>query len=274
MKVGIRLESLGLPLRKALDEAARMGARGVQFDAVGDLSPLRLSDSGRREVRHLLRARNLELTALHCPLDGGLDEPINLQPRLDYLREVMTLAFDLGPRIVVAAVGQVPEPTPRTGEGTGEGKGEEPRATIHRDALDTLARHGDRVGTVLALDTGLESGETLAAYLASFDSGSLGANLSPGNLLLHGFNPSAAARALSGRIAHLHARDGRRSSTSRAARETALGAGDIDWLSYLELLEEIEYRGWLVVVRDEGDRRAADVEAGVKFLRRLLGQES
>lgn len=261
LKVGIRLESLGLPLRKAVDEAARMGASGVQFDAVGDLSPLRLSESGRREVRNLLRSRNLELTALHCPLDSGLDEPINLQPRVDYLREVMTLAFDLGPRIVVAAVGQVPETA------------EEPRATIHRDALDALARHGDRVGTVLALDTGLESGETLAAYLASFDSGSLGANLSPGNLLLHGFNPTAAARALTGRIAHLHARDGRRSSTSRASRETALGAGDIDWLSYLELLEEIEYRGWLVVVRDEGDHRAADVEAGVKFLRRLLGVE-
>ena len=266
LKVGIRLESLGLPLRKALDEAARMGAGGVQFDAVGDLSPLRLSDSGRREVRNLLRARNLELTALHCPLDGGLDEPINLQPRIDYLREVMTLAYDLGPRIVVAAVGQVPEQT--------EGAPEDPRAILHRDALDALARHGDRVGTVLALDTGLESGETLAAYLASFDTASLGANLSPGNLLLHGFNPSAAARALTGRIAHLHARDGRRSSTSRAARETALGAGDIDWLSYLELLQEIEYRGWLVVVRDEGDRRAADVEAGVKFLRRLLGLES
>ncbi|MFQ3594264.1 MAG: sugar phosphate isomerase/epimerase family protein, partial [Gemmataceae bacterium] len=237
-------------------------AGGVQLDAVGDLSPLQLSESGRREVRNLLRTRNLELTALHCPLDAGLDEPINLQPRIDYLRQVMTLAYDLGPRLVVAPVGQVPEAT------------DEPRATLHRDALDALARHGDRVGTMLALDTGLESGETLAAYLASFDTGSLAANLSPGNLLLHGFDPRAATRALSGRIAQVQARDVRRASTSRAARETAVGAGDIDWLSYLELLEEIDYRGWLVVVRDEGERRIADVESGVRFLRRLLGAEA
>jgi hypothetical protein len=33
----------------------------------------------------------------------------------------------------------------------------------------------------------------------------------------------------------------------------------------------VEYRGWLVVTRDEGDRKAADVEAGAAFLKRLLG---
>jgi L-ribulose-5-phosphate 3-epimerase len=262
LKVGIRLESLQLPLRQALDEAARLAVGGVQIDAVGDLSPRRLTESGRRELRNLLRSRHLELTALHGPLDAGLDEPTNLQPRIDYLREVMTLAYDLGPRRVVAAVGQVPQAD------------DQPRATLHREALEALARHGDRVGTVLAVETGLESGETLAHYLATFDTGSLGVHLSPGNLLLHGFDPSAATRALSGRIVQVQARDVRRSSPSRAARETALGAGDIDWLSYLELLQEIDYRGWLVVVRDEGDRRAADVQAGVRFLRRLLGQES
>ena len=39
---------------------------------------------------------------------------------------------------------------------------------------------------------------------------------------------------------------------------------------FLEMLGEIEYRDWLVVARDEGDRRAADVEAGVRFLERLI----
>jgi sugar phosphate isomerase/epimerase len=36
-------------------------------------------------------------------------------------------------------------------------------------------------------------------------------------------------------------------------------------------LREVEYHGWLVVEREEGDNRVADVEAGVKFLRRLVG---
>src|SRR5260221_7969673 len=98
MKLGIRLESLGLPLRKALGEASRLGAAGVHVDAAGDLAPDRLSQTGRREFRNLLRSLNLELTALGCPLRRGLDVAENLQPRIEHVRSVMSLSYDLGPR--------------------------------------------------------------------------------------------------------------------------------------------------------------------------------
>src|SRR5436305_2884221 len=62
LKLAVRLESLGLPLRRALFEAGRMGVAGIQVDAVGDLSPNQLSETGRREFRHMLRAHNVELT--------------------------------------------------------------------------------------------------------------------------------------------------------------------------------------------------------------------
>jgi hypothetical protein len=35
LKIGIRLESLVLPLRRALREAQRLGVRGVQVDGTG-----------------------------------------------------------------------------------------------------------------------------------------------------------------------------------------------------------------------------------------------
>jgi sugar phosphate isomerase/epimerase len=259
LKIGIRLESLGLPLRKALAEASRLGVGGVQIDAAGDLTPNALSQTGRREFRNLLRGYSVELTALGCPLRRGLDTAENQEPRLDHVRKVMTLAYDLGPRVVVIEAGQVP------------GEKEIERGRLMRDALTNLAGHGDRIGTSLALETGLESGAVLAEYLRSFDSGSLSANLDPANLLLHSFDPLQSARDLSGKIAHTHARDCRRASTSRAAQEVPLGHGDIDWMSYLETLAEIEYRGWLVVERQSGDNRVADVASGVGFLRRLLG---
>src|SRR5262245_42299990 len=112
MKPGIRLESLGLPLRRALAEAARLGVTGVQVDALGDLSPHNLTQTGRRELRNLLRAHNLELTALGCPLRHGLDTPENLQPRIEHVRKVLTLSFELGPRVVIVQAGRIPaEPT-------------------------------------------------------------------------------------------------------------------------------------------------------------------
>ncbi len=259
IRIGVRLESLGLPFRRALAEAQRLGVGGVQVDAAGDLSPNRLSQSGRRELLHLLRAHNLELTALGCPLRRGLDSAEDQQPRIEHVRKVMSLSYDLGPRVVVVQAGPVPE------------KDDDPRADRLIEALTDLGRHGDRVGAVLALETGLEDGATLRKFLDRFDTGSLAANLDPGNLLLHGFNPYESARALAGKVAHADAKDARRAGTSRSAAEVPLGHGDLDWMAFLDVLGEIEYRGWLTVEREAGDHRLADVEAGVKLLRRLLG---
>lgn len=235
-----------------------MGAGGVQIDAVGDLSPDTLSQSGRRAFGALVRTLNLELTALGCPLRRGLDASENQQPRIEHVQKVMSLAYELGPRIVIISAGQTPE------------KEDTPEARRMRESLTALAQHGERIGTQLALETGLESGEAMARYLGTFDTGSLGVNLDPANLLLHGFEPFTALRDLRGKIIHTHARDGRKASASRAGREVPLGHGDIDWLGWLETLEHDEYRGWVVVEREEGDNRLADIEAGLGFLRRLM----
>src|SRR5271166_4227762 len=138
------------------------------------------------------------------------------------------------------------------------------------EALRDLGAHGDRMGTMLALETGLESGSVLKGYLDRFDTGALRVNLDPANLLLHGFTPFESMRALNRRIVHVHGHDARRSSASRTAQEVPLGHGDIDWMLFLAVLEEIEYSGYLVVERETGDNRLADVGGGVDFLRRLV----
>jgi sugar phosphate isomerase/epimerase len=69
----------------------------------------------------------------------------------------------------------------------------------------------------------------------------------------------------------VHARDTRRSSGNRAIPEVPLGQGDLDWMLLAAVFDEIEYRGWITVARDSGDHRAAEVAAGVAFLRRLMG---
>jgi L-ribulose-5-phosphate 3-epimerase len=258
LKIGVRLESLNLPLRRALDEAGRLGVAGVQVDAVGDLSPAQLSQTGRREFRNLLRAHNLELTALGCPLRRGLDTTENQQPRLEHVRQVMSLSYDLGPRVVIVQAGRVPA-----------GK-DDPRGPVLTESLSVLGSHGDRTGTTLALETGLESGAELRAYLDRFDTGSLAVNFDPANLLLNGFDPYESLRLLQGKVAHAHAKGARRSGASRTAQEVPLGAGDIDWIALAGVFEEVEYRGWLVVERESGENRVADVADGVAFLRRFV----
>lgn len=257
-KIGIRLESLGLPLRKALPFVSCLGVGGVQVDAAGDLSPASLSETGRRAFRHLLRGHNMELTALGCPLRRGLDAAADQEQRIEHVRKVMSLSYDLGPRRVTVQAGRVPE------------EADDARAALFREALLALSQHGDRTGTTLALETGLESGTALRAYLDRFDTGSLGVNLDPANLLLHGFDVCESTRALQGKIVHVHAKDARSASASRAAQEVPLGHGDIDWMQFLGVLEEVEYRGWLTIERETGDNRLGDVTAAVEFLRRFL----
>jgi sugar phosphate isomerase/epimerase len=256
-KLGIVLETTGLPVRRALQEVAKLGVQGVQVDAAGDLAPDRLTDTGRREFRNLLKTYNLELSALNCPLRRGLDAAENLQPRIEHVRNVMQLAFDLGPRRVIVPLPKVPEDAAA------------PRALTAREALTALGSFGDRVGTALALEAGLDPGDKVRDYLSSYDTGSLLVNFDPANFLLNGFDPLASLVALAGKVTHTHARDARTATVGGGAREVPIGAGDVEWMVYVATLESIDYRWFLTVDRESGEDRFREAAAGVTFLRRF-----
>lgn len=248
-----------MPLRRTLAEMQRLEVRGIEFDAVGEFAPAQLTESGRREIRHLLRSHGLHPLAVACPMRRGLDVPDGLEQRIDYVRAAMSLSFDLGARLVVVNAGQVHEAE------------DDPRRRCLFDALANLGKHGDRIGSTLLLETGLESGETLAGLLDKIDSGSLGVCFNPGNLMLHGFDPYAAARTLKRRIGYVHARDARLASAGRLAQEVPLGRGDIDWLQMLGAFAEIEFQGGITIEREPSADSPAQLAASVAFLQRLIG---
>jgi L-ribulose-5-phosphate 3-epimerase len=250
-----------MPLRRSLPELRKLAVAGVELDAVGDLAPAQLSQTGRRELKHLLRSYDLELSALACPLRRGLGVAENQEARLEYLRQALSLSWDLEAKIVIIHPGPLPPP---------DADKNDPRWPILLEALTTLSRHADRVGAALALETGLESGATLAKFLAGFDTAGLAANFNPGNLLIHGHDPYAAAQVLRSRIVHVHAKDARLASASRGAEDVPLGHGDIDWLQMLATLEEIEYRGFVTIEQTPRVNALADAKAAVEFLQRIM----
>ena len=197
------------------------------------------------------------MSALGCPLRHGLDVRTGQDERIEHAKRVLSLSYDLGARIVLVQAGQLPAE-------------DSPAAPAMTEALLALGHHGDRTGTVLALETGLESGETMAGYLARFDTGGLGANFDPANLLLEGFDPYESCKALAGRVVYVQAKDARPTAPNRRGQEVALGHGHLDYIRLAGNLQEIDYRGWLAVRRDSGDQRLADVTNGVGFLRRFF----
>src|SRR5437868_14334384 len=109
IKIGVRLESLGLSLRPALQAVQRLGGGGVQIDAVGEVGPESLPQTGRAAFRHLLRSHDLRLRALACPLQRSLGSPDDQEQRIDRIKAVLALNRDLGTNRVLVYAGRVPQ---------------------------------------------------------------------------------------------------------------------------------------------------------------------
>lgn len=257
LPIGITLETLGQPFRTAVVTSGKAGVQSLVFDAVGQLSPDQLGETGQREVRHLVRANNLTLAAIRCPLRRGLEELDGLETRLARLKKAMELAYHLGPRLMLLGIGTIPE------------KDDDPVRQRLRTSLSDLARHGDRIGCRIALDAGLEPPEVMRDFLRTFDSGSLGVSVDPATLLMEKLPVEGTVRTLGGLVLHTYARDAVPRRLDRPAREAPLGQGDIDWFSWLGVLEEVGYTGPLTIRQATFDQPLQEATRAVQFLRRL-----
>ncbi len=276
IKLGICQKSLGLPFRRSLPAAHQLGVVGLELEATGELLPQSLTQTGRREITHLMRSHDLAISALTCPLRRGLDDAQNLEPRMEQIRQTMALAFELGPRLVVIQAGRIPERAPESAasvEPSGVILGSAGAMPTHsnsaadlmRESLEALGKHGDRIGVKLALDTGLDGPQMLADYLNSFDVGSLAVSFNPANLIISGHDPYDAIKIFHRRIAQVHTEDARRISPNKMAT-VPLGHGDLDWLALCARCEEVDFRGYFTI--PGADR--VELAAGVAFLRRFI----
>ena len=105
--LGLRLDP-DRPVRDQLYEAARLGARGVVLDATGDLAPHRLSETGRRELRHVLRTVELSLVGLSMPTRRAFDTTDQLDDRIRRADAAFGMAYELGTKLVLARAGALP----------------------------------------------------------------------------------------------------------------------------------------------------------------------
>ncbi len=235
--LGLRLDP-SRPIREQIREAARLDAKGVVIDAVGDIAPARLSETGRRELRHLLRSVELNLIALNLPTRRAFDTTDQLDDRLNRAGAAFTLAYELGTNLVLARVGGLPAETDALARETFLG------------AVRELGRRADHRGIRLAAETGPDAGPPLRALLDGLASPGLAASLDPAALLQSGHDPIAVTRSLGPWVAHAYATDPTSASVVSLSRRGGLPPGSLDWLEYLGALEEVNYRGYLTIWPD------------------------
>src|SRR5271163_3277553 len=105
--LALRLEP-DRPVRDQIHESARLGAKGVVVEAIGDIAPHRLGDTGRRELRHILRSVEMSLVALALPTRRPFDTTDQLDERMRRADTAFAMAYELGTKIVLARAGTIP----------------------------------------------------------------------------------------------------------------------------------------------------------------------
>jgi sugar phosphate isomerase/epimerase len=256
--LGLRLDS-DRSVRDQVHEAARLGARGVVVEAVGDVAPHRLGETGRREVRHILRTVEMSLVGLALPTRRPFDTTDQLDERLRRADAAFAMAYELGTKIVLARAGAVPQPE------------EEARLEVFTNTLRELGRRAEHHGVKLALETGADPGEKLKAFLDALASPGLAASIDPGSILQAGIDPITTVRELAAWVVHAYANDATGVPGVRAVNPRGFGfpAGALDWEEYLGSLEEIAYRGFLTVWPRPGLSAATQFKAVSERLKHL-----
>jgi sugar phosphate isomerase/epimerase len=244
--LGLRLDP-ARPVRDQIREAARIGAKGVVIDAIGDLSPDRLSETGRRELRHLLRSVETRLIAVSLPTRRPFDTIDQLDDRLRRAQNAFRMAYELGTALVLARLGAVPQ------------EADAPRREVWISAARELGRRADHQGIRLAIETGPESGSVLRPILDTLDLVGLAASIDPSALLQRGIDPASTTRELGHWVAHAYASDAVGANPAVPANPRGFGfpPGALDWEEYLGALEEVNYRGFLTVWPDPARNPAA-----------------
>lgn len=257
IKIGIQLASLGLPLKRALQTAARLGATGVELDARRDIRPQELTGTARRQLRKMLDDLQLSVTAVRFPTRRGYNVTEDLDRRVAGTKEAMSLAYALGTNILVNAIGRIPEDP------------ESSSWSLLVNVLEDIGRHGQHCGAMLAAETGSESPESMQRLITALPDGFLGVNFDPGNLIVNGYSASEAARLLGPYVRHVHAKDGVQDLAQGRGIEVQLGRGSVDFEELIAIFDQHNYRGYYTIECGAREHAIEAVGEAVQYLRRL-----
>ena len=258
LKVGVMIESFRLGVKKGIRKAAELGADGFQiYVTQGEMAPWNLTETGRRDFKHLVEQQGLVVSALCGDFGGGgFARKEGLEERIDKTKQVLDLSRDLGIPIVTTHIGVVPEDE------------NNPVRRQMVEAMNETGAYAGKVGSVLASETGPESGAALAEFLRSLSSDAVCVNLDPANLVMNGFDEVQGVRDLAPYIVHTHAKDGVRTAEGKR-QEMPLGKGNVRWEEYLGAMEEVGYDGFFTIEREAGDDPVKDITEAITFLRQF-----
>jgi sugar phosphate isomerase/epimerase len=287
-------------LRAAVQIARDLRFGAIQLDArLGDLDLTRLSQSGRCELRGVLRSSELDLVSLRLDLGAkGLGPGADIDAALDRTEELLTTAAGLQCSLVCVSLGPLPPPprmeklpTRISPQQAGAilidipliAKPAPPATNLHDipatldptfaamvdGALAELGRRADRHGVTLALRTELAGFAALDRALRSAACPWFGIDLDPVAMLGDDWSTDEIFSNIGGMIRHVRARDAVLGA-DRRVKPMAIGRGSVDWPRLLGDLQAAGYHGWITVDPTDLPNRRAAATAGLATIRNII----
>ena len=140
--------------------------------------------------------------------------------------------------------------------------------TVMLIRLGILAAVFGQAGVRMGFETGQESVRSLEAVLDELECFDIGVNFDPANLILYGSGePVEALRRLAPRVVQVHIKDARPSVVADEwGEEVVVGTGAVDWDGVFEILRSKRPGVDLLVEREAGDSRVADIRVARGFV--------
>jgi sugar phosphate isomerase/epimerase len=138
--------------------------------------------------------------------------------------------------------------------------------------VEELAKSLRQRNILLALETGQEFASELLQFLNDLPGGNVAVNFDPANMLLYGSgDPIEAIATLSRHIRHVHIKDAVASKKHGIewGTEVPIGTGEVIFDELLLALNKIGYAGPLVIEREAGEDRMADLRSAIEFMQGL-----
>ncbi len=233
----------------------------VTEDAWADAGSV-LSNAGIELVGGMMAGVGEDYSTLESIRRTGGVVPDETWPKMrENAEKVAPLAKDLGLGFVMFHAGFIPH-------GPSEPGYEKVLGRV-REIADLFGNQGISVG----LETGQEDAPALLEFFKRLERPNVGVNFDPANMILYGVgDPIEALRTVGPHVQQVHIKDGKWTKTPGTwGEEVVVGEGDVDWSAFFKELDAIGYDGELVIEREAGNQRVADVRAAADFVKRNAG---
>jgi sugar phosphate isomerase/epimerase len=240
---------------------AKLVATGIRRVQLA-LDPLRQSPAIWGETETLFRQNQIEIvsgmfgclgedytTLETIRATGGIAPDTTWEANLEAIRASAGIAAKLGLRLVTFHAGFLPH------------EKSDPAFAKMLARLRTVADVFAARQIALGLETGQETAPALAAFLKELNHPNVGVNFDPANMILYAKgNPVEALRGLWPWLRQVHIKDALHTKIPGIwGTEVAAGAGEVDWSAFFAALRGLNFTGDLVIEREAGRQRVADI---------------